>query len=80
MTTTQTASVSVPVTDNLSGVGYGEYYFGTTDPGQGNGTPMTLGSNNMTVVFFGLTPGIYTVNFRAEDNVGNWSGVTTTTW
>jgi streptogramin lyase len=77
MTTTQTASVSVPVTDNLSGVAYGEYYLGTTDPGQGSGTPMTLSNNNLTASFSGLTAGIYTVNFRAEDNAGNWSPVTT---
>jgi virginiamycin B lyase len=77
MTTTQSTTVTVPVTDNLSGVAKGEYYLGTTDPGQGNGTAMTLSSGNLSASFSNQTPGIYTINFRAEDTAGNWSPITT---
>lgn len=75
-------TLDVPASDNLSGVVGGEYYIGSTDPGQGNGTSMmfngttgnlcaSLGSN--------LAPGTYQVNVRAEDAAGNWSTITTTT-
>jgi hypothetical protein len=77
MTTTQTTTVTVPVSDTQSGVAGGEYYLGTTDPGQGNGNQMTLSGGNLSASFSGLAAGIYTINFRAEDNAGNWSPVTT---
>jgi hypothetical protein len=77
MTTTQTTTVTIPVSDNLSGVSNGEYYLGTTDPGQGNGAAMTYGGGNLTASYSNMAAGIYTVNFRAKDNAGNWSPVTT---
>jgi len=81
MTTTQTASVTVTATENLSGVAKGEYYLGTTDPGQGNGTAMTLTGSaptySLAASFSNLSVGVYTVNFRAENNTGIWSPVST---
>ena len=77
MTISQSTSVSVPVTDNLSGVVKGEYYLGPTDPGQGNGTAMTLSNGNLTASLSNQIPGIYTINVRAEDKAGNWSPITT---
>ena len=76
---TQSTSITVPVTDNLSGVASGEYYLGTTDPGQGKGTPMTLSNGTLSATFGAdtLSPGIYQVNVRTEDIAGNWSLVTT---
>jgi hypothetical protein len=79
ITTGQTTNLSVPASDNLSGVAGGEYYLGSTDPGVGNGTPMTYdGSNIDASLGSTLSPGTYSVNVRAEDTAGNWSGVTTT--
>jgi hypothetical protein len=75
ISTTQTASVTVPVADSLSGISGGEYYLGTTDPGQGNGNTMAYSNGNLTSSFSGLNSGIYKVNFRAKDNAGNWSGL-----
>ncbi len=77
MTTTQSTTVTVPVSDALSGVAGGEYYLGTTDPGQGNGTAMTLSGGNLTASFANMAAGIYTINFRAKDTAGDWSSVTT---
>ncbi len=73
--TIQSTTVSVPVTDELSGVAGGEYYVGAVDPGQGNGTPMTLSNGTLSATFASgtLMPGIYQVSFRAEDIAGNWS-------
>jgi hypothetical protein len=78
LTAGQNTTVTIPASDNLSGVVSGEYYIGTTDPGQGNGTAISYAAGNLTVAFgSNLTPGIYQINFRAEDAAGNWSGVTT---
>ena len=76
------STLTVTSSDSLSGVSNGEYYIGSTDPGQGNGTPMTYnGSTGSLSASLGtsLTPGTYNVNIRAEDAAGNWSSVTTTT-
>ena len=81
--TNQATTLTVPVTDSLSGVVAGEYFIGSTDPGTGNGTAMTYnsGSGNLTADFAAnsLSAGTYTVNVRAEDTAGNWSTVTTST-
>ena len=58
---------------DLSGIARAEYYTGT-DPGQGNGSPMTVVSGVASAnVGPYSTPGMYTYYFRAEDNAGNWS-------
>jgi len=72
------SNLTVPASDPSSGVARGEYYLGTTDPGQGSGTSMAYSSGNLTASFgSSLTSGIYQVNIRAVDNAGNWSAVTT---
>lgn len=69
----QTTTLSANVADNLSGVAKAEYYTGT-DPGQGNGTPMTI-TNGVASATVGnyATAGMYTYYVRTEDNAGNWS-------
>lgn len=82
--TSTTATLTVPVTDTISGIQKAEYYLGETDPGQGNGTPMTLShvsndglSANLTATFgTNMATGAYKVTIRAEDNAGNWSDST----
>jgi len=71
-------TLTVPVSDAASGVYAGEYYVGSTDPGQGNGTPMVYNaaSGTLTVTAGSNLPlGTYTFNIRAQDNAGNWSNV-----
>lgn len=60
-----------------------EYYF-DTDPGQGQGTPVTLPlyfRNSDPLVISAptdeLLPGDHTINLRGMDKEGNWSEITT---
>lgn len=54
-----------------------EYYF-DTDPGAGNGTPVSITPND-TTSFTGtlsaasLSPGFHRIAFRVKDNLGRWS-------
>ncbi len=69
----QTTTLSANVTDNTSGVSKVEDYTGT-DPGQGNGTPMTLSNGTATATVGPYsTAGMHTYFVRSEDNAGNWS-------
>jgi len=69
----QTTTLSANVTDNLSGINKAEYYTGS-DPGQGNGTPMTLSNGTATATVGSYaTAGMHTYYVRTEDNAGNWS-------
>lgn len=78
---TQTAILSVPVSDDASGVARGEYFIGDTDPGQGNGATMALSNvqngglnTDLTTTFgTGFQPGVYKISVRAQDKAGNWS-------
>lgn len=77
--TTQSTTLSAAVSDNLSGVVGGEYFL-ESDPGAGNGTPLTLGADRATLTHvFGtnLAPGVYTVGVRSVDAAGNWSATAT---
>jgi virginiamycin B lyase len=86
--TTGTTTLTVPATENSSGISRAEYFVGGTDPGQGNGTGMTLantqtGSSGAIVAAdltasFGTNfqPGMYKVSVRARDAAGNWSTIT----
>ena len=59
--------------DGLSGIQRGEFYI-DTDPGQGNGTPMTLNGSTFTgTVAMGTPLGTHTLYVRAQDKAGNWS-------
>jgi lysophospholipase L1-like esterase len=72
----QTAGVSVPASDNLSGVTEAEYFLGDTDPGRGNGATMAVHAGSVSVGFGTDFPtGVYKVSVRAKDAAGNWSNV-----
>lgn len=74
-----TASVTLNVngaTDPLvgglaSGLNGGEYWFGTTNPAPGAGTPFS--STSTSIPTSSLTAGTYTVRTRMRDVAGNWS-------
>ncbi len=70
-------ALTVPVMETLSGVISGEYFV-DTDPGLGNGTPMTWSgtADNLSASFgASLQPGVYAVGVRAKDVAGNWGAV-----
>jgi Tol biopolymer transport system component len=79
--TTGTSTLTIPATDDMSGVARAEYFIGDTDPGQGNGATVTLGnvgtgnlSANLTTSFGSNFPtGVYKISVRAQDTAGNWS-------
>jgi len=60
-----------------SGVAGGEYWFGTTVPAAGSGTPFSGLTTNIDVST--LVGGTYTVGARVHDAAGNWSVATHTT-
>lgn len=79
-------ALSVNATD-LSGVTQAEWFRGT-DPGAGNGTPMTVPANctscaitaNVDWFDLGWTSGTRTIRVRAKDGAGNaWSGTQSVT-
>jgi len=83
--TTSSTTLTIPATDSLSGITNAEYFIGTTDPGQGSGTAMTLSnqqtngsgavtSSDLTTSFgTNFQPGVYKISVRAQDAAGNWS-------
>ncbi len=74
-----TTSLSADVSDGLSGVAAAEYFVGA-DPGQGDGTAMTVANGTATAsIGAGLAPGMHTVSVRAQDVAGNWSAPVTVT-
>ena len=54
-----------------TGIGGGEYWFGTTDPAPGGGTAFNGLTTNIPVS--SLAVGTYTVRARVRDAAGNWS-------
>lgn len=74
----QTTSATVHIVGNLFGSISGEYFVGSADPGQGNGTPMSYSNGTFTSDLSGLSEGTYTVNFRARNNAG-WGQTTSAT-
>ncbi len=72
-----TTSLTADVSDSLSGVAAAEYFAGA-DPGQGNGTAMTVANGTATAsIGPDLAPGMHTVSVRAQDQAGNWSAPVT---
>lgn len=70
-------TLSVPTTDELSGVAGGEYFIGT-DPGEGGGAAMNFNSSILTATFgANLATGTYNIGVRSLDSAGNWSTVQT---
>ncbi len=73
--------LTVPTTAaaNHSPITGGEYFIGS-DPGQGNGTPMTYNTTagNLTASLGkNLSPGTYQVGVRDQNAAGAWSSVVT---
>lgn len=71
-----TASVTLNVNGAIDGVGGsglagGEYWFGTTNPAPGAGTPFS--GTSTSIPTSSLTAGTYTVRARMRDLAGNWS-------
>jgi hypothetical protein len=70
--------VSAPVADATAGVVAAEAFVGT-EPGPGNGTPLTLdGATATGQLTAPETTGTHPVGVRARDAAGNWSVVATT--
>lgn len=71
----QTSVLSATAGDGSgSGVAAGEYFIGSTDPGEGNGTPMPYTSGTVSATIgTGLSAGTYDFHVRAKDNLGTWS-------
>jgi hypothetical protein len=64
--------VTATASDDV-GVYAAEAFFGS-DPGQGSGTPMQVGSGSISATLTApATAGSYTVSVRARDAAGNWS-------
>ncbi len=77
-----TLTVPAMAAANHSPITGGEYYIGTNDPGQGNGTAMSYDSNTskLTATFGStLAPGTYEVSARSQNAAGTWSSVVTDT-
>lgn len=73
---TSGSNLSVPVTENLSGLAEGEYFIGDNDPGQGNGATMSITGGNLSTAFGTDFPsGVYKISYRARDVAGNWSAI-----
>lgn len=72
-------TLSVPASDEASGVAGGEYFL-NTDPGPGNGIALSWNGTDLTSAAFGtgLQPGVHLIGARARDAVGNWSPAVTT--
>lgn len=69
-----TATLSVGVSDNLSGVRAAEYFLGDADPGAGHGVVMQHVEDNFIATFNSDLPtGVYKVSLRVQDVAGNWS-------
>jgi hypothetical protein len=74
-TTLTVNGASDPLTGGLaSGVSGGEYWFGTTVPTPGTGTPFN--GLSTSIATGSLAPGNYTVGARVRDTAGNWSSNT----
>ncbi len=82
----ETATLTVPAADILSGIDGAEYFIGDADPGQGSGASMMLtnvqnsGTTADLTASFGtdFVSGVYKVTVRARDVAGNWTPDTTT--
>lgn len=72
--TSSSTTISAYISDNLSGVSAGEYFF-DTDPGQGNGTALDISGNTASAFanISALSIGDHTLKVRSQDRAGNWS-------
>lgn len=80
-------AVSAPYTDSSNSplINRAEVWWGSVDPGQGNGTKVVVQVQNGTAIVSGgvpvtgLTPGSQRLNLRVTDWAGNWSNVSSGT-
>jgi hypothetical protein len=76
-----TVTLTAPVTEAV-GVGSAEFWLGTTDPGVGHGTVVSVSVvNNQAVVIVptaGIPSGVQRFNIRVQDTAGNWSNALNT--
>ncbi len=75
-------TLTAPVTESV-GLGNAEFWLGTTDPGVGKGTSVSVGFDNngnavATVPLAGLPLGTQRFNLRVQDTAGNWSNAVNT--
>ncbi|HEU0028072.1 MAG TPA: carboxypeptidase regulatory-like domain-containing protein [Ktedonobacterales bacterium] len=69
----QTATLTADVSDSFATVTAAEYYEGT-DPGEGNGTPMTVANGVASATLSSsLSLGQHTFTVRAKNSLGNWT-------
>ncbi|MBS1559419.1 MAG: gliding motility-associated C-terminal domain-containing protein [Bacteroidetes bacterium] len=69
--------VNLPTVVSATTIKRAEYFF-DTDPGTGNGKPLTITPGNPQTNTFiiglgSLTPGFHQLAFRYQDNLGHWS-------
>lgn len=72
----QSSILQANITDDLSGAATAEYFEGT-DPGQGQGTSMSVIDSTATSKIKGSSAGVHTLSIRAQDKAGNWSAART---
>jgi hypothetical protein len=77
-----TITFTAPVTE-ATGVGSAEFWLGTTDPGVGRGTVVSVsvmsGQAVVLVPTAGIASGTQRFNIRVKDTAGNWSNAVNTT-
>jgi FtsP/CotA-like multicopper oxidase with cupredoxin domain len=77
----ETVTLTAPV--NETGLKAAEFWIGTTDPGVGKGTRVTVGvvggSAIATIPLLGIPTGQQRFNLRVQDLAGNWSNAVNTT-
>ncbi len=75
-------TLSAAVTE-ANGLGAAEFWLGTTDPGVGKGTRISVsvvdGNAAATVPLAGIPDGAQRFNLRVQDTAGNWSAALNTT-
>ena len=82
--TTVPVALTATATDATTDIVWAEWFAGA-DPGEGNGTDMTVAANGAvwdlaaTIDTTGWAPGPYTISVRARDAAGNWSATDSTT-
>jgi hypothetical protein len=76
--------ISVPVSDNITGVYDGEYFLDGNDPGLGHAARLTSFGDHLAgdIVMLNseFAPGMHAVSVRARDASGNWSEAQTAEW
>jgi hypothetical protein len=74
ITTGSSTNLTATVTDSVFGTASRAEYFVGSDPGEGNGSPMTFsGSTASAALGSSLASGNYTVSVRAANSLGTWS-------